>query len=85
MPLRRLTIEAAGRACNCRRMPYRGLACAVLLVVLTGCGRWRDEAMIDVDRALVPPESSVIGASDNEGAIDVLSGDYQRAGAGSAP
>jgi hypothetical protein len=37
----------------------------------------RDQAMIDAGRALVPPESSVISDSDNEGAIGGLTGDYQ--------
>lgn len=78
MRLRRLTVEAAGRACNGQGMPFRVLAGAMLLVALTtGCGHWRDQAMIDAGRALVPPESSVISDSDNEGAIGLLSGDYQ--------
>ena len=76
--MRRLTVEVAGRTCNGRRMPFGVLAGAILLVALmTGCGHWRDQAMIDAGRALVPPESSVISDSDNEGAIGILSGDYQ--------
>jgi hypothetical protein len=59
-------------------MPFRVLAGGILLVALsTGCGHWRDEAMIDAGRALVPPESSLISVTDNEGAIGALSGDYQ--------
>jgi hypothetical protein len=78
MRLRRLTVEATGRACNGQRMPFRVLAGVMLLVTLTtGCGHWRDQAMIDAGRALVPPESSVISDSDNEGAIGILTGDYQ--------
>jgi hypothetical protein len=78
MRLRRLTVEAAVRACNRRRVPFRVLAGSILVVAFTtGCGHWRDQAMIDAGRALVPPESSVISDSDNEGAIGGLTGDYQ--------
>lgn len=49
----------------------------LLITLTTGCGHWRDQAMIDAGIALVPPETSVIGDSDNEGAIGILTGDYQ--------
>jgi hypothetical protein len=52
-------------------------AAAVCFLLTAGCGHWRDEGMFDAGQGLVPPDSSVLWAYDNEGAYAPLSGDYQ--------